>query len=64
MTAEGKRKPRRVIASSLRKVWGNPDKVTEELADRNYELALREGSRQALADRRRPPAARPSRSPR
>lgn len=45
--------PRRIIESSLRNVYGNPDKVTPELVDRYYELTLREGNRQALAERLR-----------
>ena len=43
--------PRFVIESSLRNVYGNPDKVNTELIDRYYELALREGNRSALLKR-------------
>lgn len=40
--------PRRIVASSLANVYGDPSKVTPELIDRHYELALRSGNRQAL----------------
>lgn len=40
--------PRRIVASSLANVYGDPSKVTPELIDRHYELALRAGNRQAL----------------
>jgi pimeloyl-ACP methyl ester carboxylesterase len=43
--------PRRVIESSLRNVYGDPSKITAELIDRYYELALRTGNRKALAAR-------------
>lgn len=43
--------PRGVIQSSLRNVYGDPSKVTPELVDRYYELALRAGNRAALARR-------------
>lgn len=43
--------PRRVIESSVRNVYGNPDLVTDELVDRYYELTLREGNRAALSKR-------------
>jgi pimeloyl-ACP methyl ester carboxylesterase len=43
--------PRRVIESSVRNVYANPDKVTPELVDRYYEITLREGNRKALSDR-------------
>ena len=42
---------RRVVESSVRNVYGDPSRVTPELVDRYYELALREGNRQALAER-------------
>lgn len=45
--------PRRVIATSLRNVYGNPDKVTSERIARYYELTLCAGNRQALAERLR-----------
>ncbi len=43
--------PRRLVESSTRNVYGNPEKVTPELVDRYYELALREGNREALRER-------------
>jgi pimeloyl-ACP methyl ester carboxylesterase len=43
--------PRSIIESSVRNVYGDPSKVTPELVDRYYELALRAGNRRALADR-------------
>jgi pimeloyl-ACP methyl ester carboxylesterase len=43
--------PRSLIESSVRSVYGDPQKVTPELIDRYYELALREGNRQALRQR-------------
>lgn len=43
--------PRRLIESSTRNVYGDPDKVTPELVDRYYELTLREGNREALRER-------------
>jgi len=43
--------PRGVVDSSVRNVYGDPSKVTSELVDRYYELALRTGNRQALAYR-------------
>jgi pimeloyl-ACP methyl ester carboxylesterase len=43
--------PRGVIESSVRNVYGNPDKVTPELVDRYYELTLRDGNRNALPER-------------
>jgi pimeloyl-ACP methyl ester carboxylesterase len=43
--------PRGVVASSLRNTYGDPALVTPELADRYYELTLREGNRGALAKR-------------
>jgi len=43
--------PRAVIESSVRNVYGNPDKVTPELVDRYYEIALRAGNRRALSER-------------
>ena len=43
--------PRRVIESSLRNVYGDPSKITTELIDRYYELALRTGNRKSLAAR-------------
>jgi pimeloyl-ACP methyl ester carboxylesterase len=43
--------PRPVIESSLRNVYGDPSKITTELIDRYYELALRTGNRKSLAAR-------------
>lgn len=43
--------PRGVVQSSVRNVYGDPSKVTADLVDRYYELTLREGNRQALAQR-------------
>ena len=43
--------PRSAVESSVRSVYGDPAKVTPALIDRYYELALREGNRQALRDR-------------
>lgn len=43
--------PRQMIESSLRNVYGDPGKVTPELIDRYYELALRAGNREALRQR-------------
>jgi len=43
--------PRRVVESSLRNVYGDPSKITPELIDRYYELALRAGNRKSLAAR-------------
>lgn len=40
--------PRAVVAASLQNVYGDPAKVTPELVDRHYELALRSGNRHAL----------------
>jgi pimeloyl-ACP methyl ester carboxylesterase len=43
--------PRSLVRSSLENVYGNPDKVSEELVDRYFELTTREGNRGALAKR-------------
>src|SRR5690606_14672749 len=43
--------PRPVIEASVRNVYGDPNKVTEALIDRYYELALRAGNRGALRQR-------------
>jgi pimeloyl-ACP methyl ester carboxylesterase len=40
--------PRAVVAQSLASVYGQPERITPELVDRYYELALREGNRRAL----------------
>ena len=47
--------PRSVIESSLRNVYGQADKVSTELVDRYYELALRDGNRKALLKRFKTP---------
>ena len=47
--------PRSMIESSLRNVYGQADKVSPELIDRYYELALRDGNRQALQKRFKTP---------
>jgi pimeloyl-ACP methyl ester carboxylesterase len=43
--------PKSLVAQSLRNVYGNPDLVSDELVDRYYDLALREGNRDALKER-------------
>lgn len=43
--------PRGVVQSSLRNVYGDPSRVTPELVDRYYDMALRAGNRQALGKR-------------
>jgi pimeloyl-ACP methyl ester carboxylesterase len=43
--------PRRMIESSVRNVFANPDTVTPELVDRYYELTLRAGNRESLTQR-------------
>jgi pimeloyl-ACP methyl ester carboxylesterase len=43
--------PRSLVESSLRNVYGNPDRVTPGLVDRYYEITLREGNRAALVQR-------------
>jgi len=43
--------PRAAVESSVRNVYGDPTKVSEELIDRYFELALREGNRAALRER-------------
>lgn len=40
--------PRSLIEASVRNVYGDPARVTPELVDRYFELALREGNREAL----------------
>lgn len=40
--------PRAVIEESLADVYGHPDRVTPQLVDRYFELALRSGNRRAL----------------
>lgn len=43
--------PRPVIVSSVRNVYGDPEKVAPALIDRYYELTLRAGNREALVQR-------------
>ena len=43
--------PRRAVESSVRNVYGHPERVTPELVDRYYDLTLRAGNRHALAER-------------
>jgi pimeloyl-ACP methyl ester carboxylesterase len=40
--------PRRMVEASVHDVYGDPARVTAELVDRYYELALRAGNRRAL----------------
>ena len=41
--------PRALVAASLRSVYGDPSRISDELVDRYFELTLREGNRRALA---------------
>jgi len=43
--------PRPLVDRSLREVYGDPAKVSAALVDRYFELTLREGNREALAQR-------------
>jgi pimeloyl-ACP methyl ester carboxylesterase len=43
--------PRGLVQASLRNVYGDPTKVTPELVDRYYDMALRAGNRRALGYR-------------
>jgi pimeloyl-ACP methyl ester carboxylesterase len=43
--------PRSLVKSSLENVYVDPDKISDELVDRYFELATREGNREALAKR-------------
>ena len=43
--------PRALIESSVRNVYGDPERVTPQLVDRYYELTLRAGNRAALVQR-------------
>ncbi|NVJ59538.1 MAG: alpha/beta hydrolase [Gammaproteobacteria bacterium] len=45
--------PRRVIRSSLENVYGDPDKVTDQLVDRYFDMATREGNRNAIRQPRK-----------
>ena len=40
--------PRAMVAASLRNVYGDPSRVSDEQIDRYFELTLREGNRHAL----------------
>lgn len=40
--------PRAAVAAGVRNTYGDPAKVTSEIIDRNYEVALRQGDRSAL----------------
>ena len=57
--------PRFVIESSLRNVYGHPERVNAELVDLYFDLARRAGNRRALLERRRqsPPDALVARIP-
>ena len=43
--------PRALVAQGVVSVYGHPERVSAELIDRYYELALREGNRRALGQR-------------
>jgi len=43
--------PRSLVAQGVADVYGEPSRVSSELVDRYFELALREGNRRALAMR-------------
>jgi pimeloyl-ACP methyl ester carboxylesterase len=43
--------PRGMVLASVRNVYGDPSKVTPELVDRYYDMALRAGNRRALGHR-------------
>ncbi|TDP63032.1 alpha/beta fold hydrolase [Roseateles toxinivorans] len=43
--------PRRLVEQSVRNVYGDPSKVGSELVDRYFEMAVREGNREALTQR-------------
>lgn len=43
--------PRSMVEASVRKVYGDPSRVTPELVDRYFELTTRAGNRKALAER-------------
>lgn len=45
--------PRGLVISSLRKVYGDPGRITDALVDRYYDMALRAGNRHALVLRLR-----------
>jgi pimeloyl-ACP methyl ester carboxylesterase len=43
--------PRSLVKQGLRNVFGDPNRVTEEMVDRSVELTQREGNRRALVER-------------
>lgn len=43
--------PRAIVAASVRNTYGNPDRVSEDLIDRYFDLTLRAGNRQAVVAR-------------
>jgi len=43
--------PRFLVTSSVKNVYGDPGKVTDELIDRYYAITLRAGNRRALVER-------------
>ncbi len=45
--------PRALVAQGLAKVYGHPERITAELVDRYFEMALRQGNRRALGQRLR-----------
>lgn len=43
--------PRPMVVASVRNVYGDPSRVSDELVERYYQMALREGNRRALVQR-------------
>ena len=43
--------PRPMVVASLRNVYGDPSRVSDDVVERHYQLALREGNRRALVQR-------------
>ena len=43
--------PRALVAATLRSVYGDPARVSDELVERYFEMTLREGNRHALGQR-------------
>lgn len=43
--------PRPMVVASVRNVYGDPSRVTDDLVERYYQMALREGNRRALVQR-------------
>lgn len=43
--------PRSLVETSVRQVYGDPDKVTGELIDRYFAMTVRDGNRHALVER-------------